>query len=155
MDKLFGDGHYTRKEFAIDVAMGVTGIGLIKALTHGAKAGRYYRLASQAGKADDVVLMREAATVGTAYGMSSTLHAGAAYQAGKYDSNIRVDKQVSAGVGVSGGAQIASEPVQQHIVATRKLTTAIYTPSERRCDKRFKGRRCRRRLGHTGRHRYG
>ena len=155
MDKLFGDGHYTRKEFAIDVAMGVTGVGLVKALTHGAKAARYYRLASQASKADDVILMREAASVGTAYGMSSTIHAGAAYQASRYDSHIGVDNQVDVGVGVTGGAEVATEPVQVSILATRKLTTAIYPPSEKRCDKRFKGKRCRRRLGHTGRHRYG
>lgn len=155
MDKLFGDGHYTGREFAIDVAMGASGMGAIKAVKHGAQGVRYYRHARKASKADDLVRMRDAASMGTQHGALAAGHAHVVRQAAKYDSHVRASN-VSDGIVVEAiDDSIVVLPQSLTTVVSSPQSTAVVFPSRKRCEHMFKGQRCRRLAGHSGRHRYG
>ena len=155
LDRLFGDGHYTAKEFTIDVAMGAAGLGIVKALSHGAKSVRYYRLARRASLADDTVLLSKYASAGTLEGMTSAVHVGIVQGASAYDSHIYDNPDIIVGVGVGATDDIQVGPDTIVAVVTSKQSNAVFTPIKRRCEQMFKGKRCRRLLGHAGRHRYG
>lgn len=156
MDKLFGDGHYTAKEATIDVVLGAAGIGIIKVGSNGVKAARHYRLAHKASKADDLVRMRQAANVGTAYGMEAAGHATIVRGAAKYDSAIRASDNIRVGIvpGVIDDSIVVMPPSFNTVVSTSQSTAVIF-PTRQRCEHMFKGKRCRRLAGHSGRHRYG
>lgn len=156
-DKVFGDGNYTRRELAVDVALGLAGVGLAKGggkLAYGAYSYSKGRKASKAGKIDEAVPHFDTAiTAGRKGGIEVAsvaaieIGVGGAYDLMCGPSGV----QVTPTLAVRPTPRRRADPTLQKRL---KLAKEGKLSNKKRCNRTYRGKRCVRLWPHPGKHIY-
>jgi len=155
-DKVFGDGNYTKKEMAVDVALGVAGVGLAKGtgkLALGVYATRRGKQARKAGKMDEAIDYTEMGKLGTRKGAIEIGKVVAITESVEYTYNLVVGGNES--IRTAPSQSVVLPQIQQDPQLTRdhQLTKAGRS-GKKRCTRKYRGRQCVRTWPHPGKHMY-
>ena len=156
-DKIFGDGNYTRKELAVDVALGLAGVGLAKGgakLAYGAYTVKQGRKAVKAGKYDEAVPLitdgAEIAVVGAKeIGKVAAIEVGvgSAYDLMHGSGGVRPTPSIGVSV-------IPARRTDPTLKARIRLAKEGKLSDKKRCNRVYRGKRCVRLWPHPGKHIY-
>lgn len=157
-DKVFGDGNYTRKELAVDVVLGLAGVGLAKGggkLAYGAYSYRQGRKARAAGKIDEAAPHFDTAiTAGKQGGIEVAsvaaieIGVGGAYDLMCGPSGVQVTPSIA--VKPTHPRRRADPTLQKRL----KLAKEGKLSNKKRCNRTYRGKRCVRLWPHPGKHIY-
>ena len=155
-DKMFGDGNYTKKEMAVDAALGLAGVGLAKGtgkLAVGLYATRRGKQARNAGKMDDAIDYAELGKLGPRKGAIEIGKVVAITESVEYTYNLVVGGNETVRLGPSQSVVLPRLRQDPRLARDRRLAKAGRSGTKR-CTRKYRGRQCVRTWPHPGKHMY-
>lgn len=155
-DKVFGDGNYTRKEMAVDAALGLAGVGLAKGtgkLAFGLYATRRGKQARKAGEMDKAIDYTEIGKLGTRKGAIEIGKVVAITESVEYTYNLVVGGNESIRTSPSVSVVLPRPRQDSRLARDRRLAKAGKS-GKKRCTRKYRGRQCVRTWPHPGKHMY-